>query len=184
MCYETHTRTSPQGNYCFSVCALFLFAYLSRTQCNILRRVRHADVRHQCVFDRHSYGHVPYLDDAISAPRDQEGRVCIMYASMCVCMYVCMYVYLDDAVSAPRDQEGRVCVMYVCVCVCVCMCVYMYVCMYVCMYILMTLSVPPEKWGEASVLCMHLCVYVFIYLCMYVCKAWSCACKMCMQTYV
>ena len=69
---------------------------------------------------------------------------------MCMCMYVCMYVYTYVCVC-----------VYVCMCVCVYMymCICMYVCMYVCIYICMYIYICVYISA-----CMCVCVYIYIYI--------------------
>ena len=71
----------------------------------------------------------------------------ILYAYVCVCMYICMYVCMYVCVCMYVFMY--VCMYYVCVCLCLCI----YVCMYVCVY----------------VLCMYVCVYVCMRACTHVC---------------
>ena len=69
---------------------------------------------------------------------------------MCMCMYVCMYVYT-----------------YVCVCVyvCMCVCVYMYmcICMYVCMYVYIYVCIYIHVCIYLRV-CVCVCIYIYIYI--------------------
>ena len=81
---------------------------------------------------------------------------------MCMCMYVCMYVYT-----------------YVCVCVyvCMCVCVYMYmcICMYVCMYIYVCIYICVYISA-----CMCVCVYIYIYI--YILTNFNCIYRLLIST--
>ena len=81
---------------------------------------------------------------------------------MCVCVYVCAYMYLHVCVS----WSHPVCCVCVCVCVCVCACMRLHVCVLA----LITLSM----------LCVCVCVCAYICAYMFVCVPWShpvcCAC--------
>ena len=57
-------------------------------------------------------------------------HICILYMYVCVCMYVCMYVY-----DVYMWRFKRV---YVCM--------YMYIRTYVCMYVCDTLDTPGPHW--------------------------------------
>jgi hypothetical protein len=70
--------------------------------------------------------------DLLSTSETRQARILrlgralrpLRYASIRVCMYVCLLSFVCVRVS-----------VYVCVCVCVCVYVCMYACMYACMYV-------------------------------------------------
>ncbi len=86
-----------------------------------------------------------------------------MYAFMCVCTYVCVYVWVKTGFTL-EDHTHAVCVyvfMYVRMCVCICYaCVY--VCMYVCAYICMRGNGLHFQGPHAH--CTYVRTYVYMYV--------------------
>ncbi len=80
--------------------------------------------------------------------------------SVCVCVYVCMYVYRICMQALASGGSGGP-AQSVCMCVCVCM--------YVCMYIVFACK-HLHRWAcRVCLSCVY--VYVCVYDCMYI---WAC----------
>jgi hypothetical protein len=114
---------------------------------------------------------------------------------MCVCMYICVYVYMHYLVEVhspdtlshhhtrsrtprPRvgvlhSEEGYPMCFYVCVRMCVYVCVCMYVC--VCTYVCVRIYVCVCEEGVSVFMYMYVYVCVCVYVCMYVCMC-VCGC--------
>ena len=73
-------------------------------------------------------------------------------ACVCVCVWVCVYIFICMCV-------------WVCVYIFMCMCVYICVCVYVCIYLCV---------------CVCMCVYIYVYVCVCVCVC-MCMCMLLLQ---
>ena len=91
---------------------------------------------------------------------------------LCVCMYVCAYVFMYVC--------KRICLcMYVCVFmyafmyayICMCVCTYIYVCLLVCMYVYLCIFVCMcvLTFVLRVLVCRYMRMYVLLYVCVYMC---------------
>ena len=111
-----------------------------------------------------------------------------MFVCVCVCVYMCEFVYVCLFFSAfvYVCVFARVCL---CMCICICMCVFVCVCVCICVYVSIFVCVCLCTYERVSMcvsvcvcVCVCVCFCAFVYVCVCMCLL-VCIC-ICMWVFV